>query len=172
MRGRWSCGAIREICLNHGCAAALGGHSEDQRGRLGMRAYCDVLVWPPTITASVKVWPLLLHVRIRAATRRRCALSGPLRATPRLLVWGAVRAGSWNTPVGAACGAAREGGRRGSPRSMPRPQARARGGRGVTACAVWLSAHRNHTFILRARIGQLIRLRRGVSVRYNINKLC
>ena len=32
-------------------------------------------------------------------------------------------------------------------------------------------AHRSHTFIVRARIGQLIRLRRGVSVRFNINKL-
>ena len=53
---------------------------------------------------------------------------------------------------------ARAGARAGRRRSHP----------GARAGSV---AHRSHTFIVRARIGQLIRLRRGVSVRFNINKL-
>ena len=65
------------------------------------------------------------HVRMRTAAR-----SDDVRCLDRCaqrpgFVWGAVRSGSWNTPVGAACGATREGGRRGSSRSQ------ARGGRGV-----------------------------------------
>jgi hypothetical protein len=146
-------GRSARSCLNHDCAAALGGPSEDQRGRLGMRAYCDVLVWPTAITASVKVWPLAPSatcacVPLPAVTM--CLVWTAARNAP-VFVWGAVRAGSWNTPVGAACGAAREGGRRGPRRA---------------GCAL-----SSHTFIVRARIGQLIRLRRGVGVRFNINKL-
>ena len=55
-------GRSAKSCLNHGCAAALGGPSEDQRGRLSVcgRTVTYYTVWP--ITAKVKVWPLLRHV--------------------------------------------------------------------------------------------------------------
>lgn len=58
------------------------------------------------------------HVRIvplPAVTM--CVVWTAARNAP-VFVWGAVRAGSWNTPVGAACDATREGGRRGSSRSQ------------------------------------------------------
>ena len=46
-----------------------------------------------------------------------CVVWTAARNAP-VFVWGVVRAGSWNTPVGAACDATREGGRRGSSRSQ------------------------------------------------------
>ena len=68
-----------------------------------------------SIIASVKVWALAPSatcacVPLPAVTM--CVVWTAARNAP-VFVWGAVRAGSWNTPVGAACGAAREGGRRG-----------------------------------------------------------
>ena len=89
------------------------------------------------------------HVRMRTAAR-----SDDVRCLDRCAQRPGFRLGcgaGWVQPVGAACGAAREGGRRGPRRA---------------GCAL-----SSHTFIVRARIGQLIRLRRGVGVRFNINKL-